>query len=122
MRRLFIPRRRTCSSACAGTYPLCPCFVVLTPTSVLTTNVPVLARLKAEMVLLTSALRQADLTVAVPLSASRLDRLEALCRHWGGPVSAAVYVALVPRAAGPVLDVTRRAVQALFDRCLSDDS
>ena len=77
---------------------------------------PACPRLKPELVVLTGARRRADLTIAVPLTASRLDRLEALCRHWGGPVSAAVYVAVFPGAAA-LMEVTRRSVQALFDRC-----
>ncbi len=76
------------------------------------------ARLKAELVVLTGARRRADLTMAVPLSASRLDRLDVLCRHWGGPVSAAVYVALAPvPGAAALLNAARRSLQALFDRC-----
>ena len=68
--------------------------------------------------MLTAARQRADLTMAVPLTASRLDRLEALCRHWSGPVSAAVYAATIPGpGAEASLDVTRRSVQALFDRC-----
>ena len=57
--------------------------------------------------------------MAVPLSADRLDRLEAVCRHWGGPLSAAVYAALVPGDSG-VLEATRGSLQALFDRCWSN--
>jgi hypothetical protein len=72
-----------------------------------------------ELVLLTAARRRADLTAAVPLSASRLNRLEALCRAWGGPVSAAVYVAVFP-GAGAVTDNAMRSMQALFDRCLPE--
>ena len=73
-------------------------------------------RLNAELVLLSAAQRRADLTVAVPLSADRLDRLGALCRQWGGPVSAAVYVATYA-GGGPVIDDAMSSVQALFDRC-----
>ena len=73
-------------------------------------------RLQVELVLLTAARRRADLTAAVPLSVSRLDRLEALCRAWGGPVSAAVYVAVFPNA-GPLTTKAMRSMQELFDRC-----
>jgi len=89
----------------------------------LTARTCIHARLKADLVVLTGTRHRADLTMAVPLSASRLDRLEALCRHWGGPVSAAVYLALAPvPGAAASLDAAQCSLQALFDRSLFDTS
>ena len=71
-----------------------------------------------ELVLLSATPRQAVLTLAVPLSAERLQLLEGSCSSYGGPVSAAVYLGLTPeqQAAGSLLDDVKRAVHSLFGR------
>ena len=58
--------------------------------------------------------------MVVPLSVNRLPLLEGTCVSWGGPLSAAVYVARLPAAAAegeaPAVSSAKRQVRELFDR------
>lgn len=78
-------------------------------------------RLRLELLLLSAAARRSCLTLVVPLSAGRLHLLEGMCTSWGGPLSAAVYVARTPEppytGVPPAVNAAKHAMRELFDRC-----